>query len=99
MRYVHFLFLLLVFKNSFAQDRVTDSVLHRTRFEISKGTQTPTYQEAIAWWKKMDASSPYVKMSEMGPSDAGFPLHLILVSRDKDFNIASLKKKNKAILL
>lgn len=34
----------------------------------------------------------------MGPSDAGFPLHLILVSSDKDFDIKSIKAKKKAII-
>ncbi len=71
---------------------------HKTKFEQSGGTQTPTYTEAIDWWKKFDAASPYVTMKEMGPTDAGYPLHLILVSRDKDFDIASLKRKKKTII-
>lgn len=69
-----------------------------TRFETSNGTQTPTYQEAIAWWEKLDAASPVVKMQAIGPTDAGYPLHLVLVSADKDFNIPSLKKKKKNII-
>ena len=31
-------------------------------------------------------------------TDAGFPLHLVLVSADKDFDIASIKRKKKAII-
>lgn len=69
-----------------------------TRFERSGGKQTPTYLEAIEWWKKLDAFSPMVKMMEMGPTDAGYPLHLVLVSSSKDFDIASIKKKKKAII-
>jgi hypothetical protein len=38
-------------------------------------------------------------MQEMGTTDAGYPLHLVMVSLDKDFNPASLKKKNKNIIL
>src|SRR4051812_14838047 len=71
---------------------------HITRFEKSNGTQTPTYYEAIDWWKKLDAASPLVKMQIMGPTDAGIPLHLILVSSDGDFDIASLRKKGRAII-
>ncbi|MBI5856056.1 MAG: M14 family metallopeptidase [Sphingobacteriales bacterium] len=70
-----------------------------TRFEQSGGKESPTYFEIIDWWKKLDAASPYVKMMEMGMSDAGYPLHLILVSADKDFNMPSLKKKNKRFIL
>lgn len=70
-----------------------------TLFERSNGTESPTYIELIDWWKKMDAASPYVKMMEMGPTDAGYPLHLVLVSGDKDFSIQSIKNKKKAIIL
>jgi hypothetical protein len=70
-----------------------------TRFEQSGGTESPTYYEIVQWWKKLDAASSIVKMIEMGPTDAGFPLHLILVSADKDFDIKSIKEKKKAIIL
>ena len=68
-----------------------------TRFEQSKGLESPPYEEVIAWWKKLDAASTNVKMQEMGSTDAGFPLHLVMVSADGDFNMASLKRKNKNI--
>jgi hypothetical protein len=69
-----------------------------TRFEQSNGKESPPYEEIISWWKKMDAASPKVRMMEMGPTDAGFPLHLILVSSDGDFNLTSQRKKNKRII-
>ena len=69
-----------------------------TRFETTKGKQTATYFEAIDWWKKIDAASPIISMQEMGPTDAGLPLHLVLISADKDFSIPSLKKKNRNII-
>lgn len=70
-----------------------------TVFEKSKGTQTPTYFEIIDWWKKLDQQSAQVKMLTMGMTDAGFPLQLVVVSNDKDFNFESLRKKNKRIIL
>lgn len=76
---------------SFAQNIIT-------KFEQSKGTQTPAYFEIIDWWQKLDKQSEYVKMQTMGMTDAGYPLHLIIVSADKDFNIESLRKKNKRII-
>ena len=69
-----------------------------TLFESSGGKQTPTYHEVIQWWRKLDAISPIIKMQEMGATDAGYPLHLVLISGDRDFNIASLKKKNRNII-
>jgi hypothetical protein len=69
-----------------------------TRFEQSGGTESPIYYEIVQWWKKLDAASPIVKMMEMGPTDADYPLHLVLVSSDKDFDIKSIKAKKKAII-
>lgn len=70
-----------------------------TVFEKSNGTQTPTYFQIIEWWKNLDAASSIVQMKEMGPSDAGLPIHLVMVSGDKDFNIKSLKEKKRNIIL
>ena len=35
----------------------------------------------------------------MAQTDANFPLHLVVVSNDKDFNFESIHKKNKRIIL
>lgn len=69
-----------------------------TRFETSASTESPTYPEIISWWKKLAAAFPTVKMMEMGPTDAGFPLHLVLVSSDKTFDIAAIKRQKKNII-
>ena len=70
-----------------------------TPFENSGGKKTATYQEIVSWWKNADLASDKIKMFTKGPSDAGFPLNLIVVSNDKDFDFTSLHKKNKCILL
>ena len=70
-----------------------------TRFEQSKGTQTSTYFEIIDWWKKLDEKSGKVKMLTMGMTDAGYPLHLILVSNNGDYNVDNIRKNNKRIIL
>lgn len=70
-----------------------------TKFEQSKGTQTPTYFEIIDWWKKLDAQSGKVKMLTMGMTDAGYPLHLIVVSDNGDYIFPNIRKNNKRIIL
>ena len=52
-----------------------------TRFELSKGKETPTYFEIIDWWQKLDQKSGKVKLLTMGMTDAGYPLHLAVVSK------------------
>ncbi|HYV53268.1 MAG TPA: M14 family metallopeptidase, partial [Chitinophagaceae bacterium] len=70
-----------------------------TKFEQSKGTQTPTYFEVVSWWQKLDQQSVKVKMLTMGMTDAGYPLHLIVVSNNGDYNFQNIRKNNKRIIL
>ncbi len=70
-----------------------------TKFEKSKGTQTPTYFEIVDWWKKLDEKSGKVKMLTMGMTDAGYPLHLIVVANNGDYNFDNIRKKNKTVIL
>lgn len=90
MRPIFLALCMLAFSAAFAQPITT-------RFELSNGTQTPTYYEAIEWWQKLDARSPKVKMQTMGLTDAGLPLHLVFISNSGDFNLASIRKSNKRI--
>lgn len=92
MRQILILFLLIFPFTISAQEIIT-------KFEKTKAEQTPTYDEIIAWWKMMDTRFPQVNMRTIGMSDAGYPLHLITVNNDKDFNFESLRKKNKRIIL
>lgn len=70
-----------------------------TLFERSGGTKTPTYQEIISWWKMIDARFSQVKMLTMGQTDAGFPLNLVVVSGNKDFDFEHIRKANRRIIL
>jgi hypothetical protein len=70
-----------------------------TKFEQSNGTQTPTYFEIINWWKKLDEQSGKIKMLTMGITDAGYPLHLVFVSNNGDYNPDNIRKNNKRIIL
>jgi Zinc carboxypeptidase len=70
-----------------------------TVFEKSNGTKTPTYFEAIDWWQKLDAQSGKVKMITMGMSDAGYPLHLVVVANNGDYNFDNIRKNNKRVIL
>ncbi len=70
-----------------------------TKFEQSKGKQSPTYFEIIDWWKKLDTQSGKVKMLPMGMTDAGYPLHLVVVSNNGDHNFDNIRKNNKRVIL
>lgn len=70
-----------------------------TKYERTGGKETVTYQECIAYYQMLAKRYPQLKMLQMGATDSGYPLHLVILSPDKDFNFESLRKKNKRILL
>ncbi len=70
-----------------------------TLFEQTKGTQTPTYHQIIDWWQKLDQRSGKVKMLTMGPTDSGFPLHLVVVANNGDYNFTHIRKNDKRVIL
>lgn len=92
MRHFFLIFFLLVSFIAGAQKLTT-------RFEQSNSTQTPDYFEIIDWWKKLDLQSGKIKMLTMGITDAGYPLHLVVVSNNGDYNFSNIRKNNKRIIL
>jgi Predicted carboxypeptidase len=92
MKKIIILILLISSSQLFAQNITT-------RFEQSGGTQTPTYFEIIHWWKNLSLHSNLVKISAIGSTDAGFPLHLVLISNDKNLSLSTIHKTNKRIIL
>ena len=74
-----------------------------TRFETSKGTETPTYDEVVSYYKKLAETYPTIVMYKMGMTDSGEPLHLVVFNpnRKVDTRLETefSKTDNKNILL
>lgn len=70
-----------------------------TKFELSDSLETPTYEEAMAWWSKLDESFREVKMVDAGQTDAGFPLHVVVLSPSLNFSPETLREREKTIVL
>jgi hypothetical protein len=94
-----FFLLLIVFLSlsSLAQKR-SQTAIPPILFETTKGLESPAYPDIIQWWKKIAAASPLIHIREMGPTDAGHPLHLVLISKDKNIDLASLRTQKKNIV-
>lgn len=75
------------------------SFAQQTRFEKSNGTETATYFETIDFYKALDKSSDNILLKEGAMSDAGYPLHIVLVSADKSFDPIVWHKKNKVVIM
>lgn len=93
MRFFTVAFLLFSVAN-FAQK----DIKYATFFEKGNGNQSATYQETIAYYTLLASDFSSIKMLEMGATDSGEPLHLVIFNPEKSFNLDEIKN-NKAILL
>ena len=62
------------------------------------GNTTLTWQQCIAAYDRLDDESEIAKLSEVGITDGGKPLHLFVINKDKVF-YPELFDRNKAILM
>jgi len=69
-----------------------------TYFEKGNGNQSPTYQETIAYYKLLANDFRTIEMQEMGLTDSGEPLHMVVFNPEKQFDFGIIQK-NKAVLL
>jgi len=89
-----YLLLLLVSAALSAQNKT----MYTTPYENGNGNQTATYQETIDYFQKLDKDFETIKMVQMGPTDSGLPLHMVIFNPDKEFNFTEIRK-TKALLL
>ncbi len=57
-----------------------------TPFERSGGNETATYHEAVAFYAALAQKHKNISIREIGTTDAGYPLHLVLYSADGSFD-------------
>ncbi|MEM7314735.1 MAG: M14 family zinc carboxypeptidase [Planctomycetota bacterium] len=70
-----------------------------TPFEKGDGWDSADYRSAIEFYRDLASESPLVTISEMGKTDSGFPLHLVLVARDQKENGKQLRHDPRSIML
>jgi len=76
-----------------------ETFAQKTPYELSNKNQTTTYQEAIDFYKQLAKSSPQAKFLSYGTTDFGKPLNLLVLSKNKIFDPAEIRKNNQRILL
>ena len=71
-----------------------------TPFEQSPDKNyTATYHQVVAYYQQLAKANPQLKLFNYGTTDAGYPLTLAVLSKDKVFDPALIKKQNKRVLL
>jgi Zinc carboxypeptidase len=78
----HIFFCFLIISSVFAQDITTP-------FEKGNGNQSATYQECMAFYKKIDSLYPTVNIKPMGLTDSGENLHIVIFNKHGNFNLGN----------
>jgi hypothetical protein len=60
---------------------------------------SPTYDEVIDMYRKLDEAWPEAVLTEAGLTDCGKPLHTFIISRNRNFDPVELRRENKTIVL
>jgi hypothetical protein len=71
----------------------------QTPFEKSNKQATATYPEVIRYYKDLAAHYPQARLITCGLTDQGTPLHLLVLSKSKEFDREKLYQQGKAIFL
>jgi murein tripeptide amidase MpaA len=60
---------------------------------------TPSYDETIAWLRKLVAAAPQLRLVSLGKSPEGREIWMIVASQEKHFTPEALRKNGKPIIL
>jgi hypothetical protein len=60
---------------------------------------SPTYQEVIEMYQQLDKAWPQARLIEAGLTDCGKPLHTFVISKNRKFDAAALRKEGKTVIL
>lgn len=75
-----------------------DAQMPAIPFESSQGKASASYQECLAFYKQLANKSANIQWKTMGPTDAGFPLNLVLYCSDKQFNPSKWREQEKLVV-
>jgi len=97
MRKLPFLFLFVCFfscekENSSNRD-------FTTLFEKSNGTQTAEYNDVISYYEDLANSYSEITLFEMGKTDSGNPLHLVVFNADGGMKLGDIHSSSKNRML
>ncbi len=78
------------------EDKIAD---FQTHFEMSKGLETPTYEETIDFYISLAREFPEINIQTIGSTDSGFPLHIVTFNPEGDFNFQKIGEEKTVILI
>lgn len=70
-----------------------------TQFEKSGGTETPEYKNVISFYKNLASAYSEISLFEIGETDSGNPLHLVVFNADGKTKLNEIKNSPKNRML
>lgn len=70
-----------------------------TRFETSKGLETPEYKDVIKYYTGLSKAYSQISLFSFGQTDSGEPLHLVVYNREGIYNVDEIKDSPKNRIL
>jgi hypothetical protein len=77
----------------------TPNLAQQTPYELQGKNYTATYKECMEYYRELDDEYNTVSMVEMGMTDAGLPLNLVVVNANGQFDPELWHKKNQVVIL
>ncbi|HET8885172.1 MAG TPA: M14 family metallopeptidase [Salinimicrobium sp.] len=74
----------------FSKYRLVKEYDFTTTFEKSDGKETATYPEIIKYYQDLDDAFATIKIMEIGKTDSGEPLHIVIFNPDLNFDLEQL---------
>src|SRR5512140_1648416 len=72
---------------------------HYTKAELSSFRSTPSYDETLAFLRRLERTSPFLKLDFYGKSAEGRSMPVVIVSKEKAFSSQEAWKTKKPVVL
>ena len=72
-----------------------DNTDFTTLFEKSNGTETPEYADVISYYKRLSKAYNEISLFEIGETDSGEPLHLVVFNANGKIDLNEIKNLSK----
>ncbi|MEQ6124686.1 M14 family metallopeptidase [Pseudotenacibaculum sp. MALMAid0570] len=93
------LFVLVLFAILGCQNDRNKNKDFTTLFEKSNGTETPEYHDVISYYKDLANTYSEISLFEVGETDSGNPLHLVVFNADGRIKLNEIKNSSKNRML
>ena len=101
MKTLKFLFAitLCLFLVSCKTKKQKEAISFPNRFKVSAGEETATYQQIVDFHNQLAKEFSEINVQTIGATDSAYPLHVVSLNSDGDFNFNKLIKTKSIVLI